>query len=117
MRQKRSSKVTPMAFSSQSLASYLAENGHDIRQLTRGQLVFLCGKCFVERSYKQCGIISATEWYTFQLSLARKTSNGYRFRLTLFGEWPEFRLTVLGEWSTFGLSKTTWGFVPAHAIW
>jgi hypothetical protein len=34
MRQKRSSKITPMAFSSQSLASYLAENGHDIRQLT-----------------------------------------------------------------------------------
>jgi hypothetical protein len=35
MRQKRSSKITPMAFSSQSLASYLAENGHDIRQLTQ----------------------------------------------------------------------------------
>ncbi len=34
MRQKRSSKITPMAFSSQSLASYLAENGHDIRQMT-----------------------------------------------------------------------------------
>ena len=94
MRQKRSSKITPMAFSSQSLASYLAENGHDIRQLTRGQLVFLCGKCFVERSYKQCGIISATEWYTFQLSLARKTSNGYRFRLTLF--WGVAGISVNG---------------------
>jgi len=37
MRQKRSSKITPMAFSRQSLASYLdiwAENGHDIRQMT-----------------------------------------------------------------------------------
>jgi len=34
MRQKRSSKVTSMAFSSQSLASYLSENGHDIRQMT-----------------------------------------------------------------------------------
>jgi len=29
-----SSKITPIGFSSQSLASYLAENGHDIRQMT-----------------------------------------------------------------------------------
>jgi hypothetical protein len=41
MRQKRSSKITPMSFSSQSLASYLAENGHDIRQLTIDKLTRL----------------------------------------------------------------------------
>src|SRR5947209_896261 len=34
MWQNRSSKIAPIGFSSHCLASYLAENGHDIRQMT-----------------------------------------------------------------------------------